>query len=125
MSTNIRIFGKRDIIVVKTGASDVQFIYFNAWQTPTNDSYAIQDAGENWIQAYIDWVMNRSEDEIEDVYFGSTPEYWENPNAYTLEDHDRVVGTKVVNYGKEHVGSLRKWIEESEAEGYVIDFEVI
>ncbi len=109
MSINFRIYAEREIFIPSVNKSDTQQESFHYWQTPTKASYQIIES-DNPIQAYKDWVLSNARDEQEDVYddpFDDVPS-----------------GTKTVNYGKEHVVQLDKWISEVESDGYVIKYEV-
>lgn len=108
MSTNLNIFAEREIEVVKTGARRTQHVTY--WQTPTEVTKKIMQA-TNRKQAYIDWVLSISEDEI--------------VNTYEYEDVfcDNPIGTEVYNSGKEHIDDFIAWCNYMEKEGYEIKFE--
>ena len=111
MSTNLHIYAERDVVVVKTGAKQVQQVSCRfTWQTPTEVTKEIMLAKDK-KQAYIDWVLSISKDEI--------------INTYAEEDVfcDNPVGTEVYNTGKEHVSELITWCNLMEKEGYNIKFE--
>ena len=111
MSTNLRIFAEREIEVVKTGARQTQHVnYWHTWQTPTEVTKKIMQA-TNRKQAYIDWVLSISKDEIVNTY------------EYADVFCDNPIGTKVYNAGKEHINDFIKWCNYMEKEGYEIKFE--
>lgn len=112
MSTNIHVRATREIIVVKTGVSEIQTQTCSMiWQTPTVITKAIM-ACEDKKQAYIEWVLSKCVDETQLVY---------------AEDdifHDKPpVGFETVNYGKIHVEEFNSWCDIMESKGYVIEFE--
>lgn len=111
MSTNLHIFAQREIEVVKTGSRQTQREYYrDVWQTPTRDTEKIMQA-EDKKQAYIDWILSISEDEIVNVY--AEDDYFEeNP-----------IGTKVHNTGKEHIDDFIAWCNYMEKECYEIKFK--
>lgn len=111
MSTNIHIKASRQIIVVKTGKTDMQTVYFNQWQTPSVDTYAIMESKDP-IQAYKDWALREQEDQVENVY--AEDDYFEEGEP---------IGTRTFNYGKEHVAEFEAWIREVEEAGYIVEFE--
>jgi hypothetical protein len=65
MSMNVYISAKREIVTVKSGIKDTQYIRFNAWQTPTDVTYKIVNS-ENQQESYIEWVMQQSDDYAEE-----------------------------------------------------------
>lgn len=71
---------------------------FNLWQTPTKITYEILNS-KNYFNAYKDWVSSISLDEKEPIY--------------DFKD-DSIIGHKIVNYGKDHIEELEKWIKEHE-----------
>ena len=111
MSTNINIFAQREIEVVKTGARQTQQVAYRfTWQPPTEVTEKIMQA-TNRKQAYIDWVLSISKDEL--------------INTYADEDVlcDNPIGTEVYNSGKEHIIGFTAWCNYMEKEGYEIKFE--
>ena len=108
MSTNIHFAAEREIVVVKTGQTRIQRINFeNVWQTPTRVTHELM-AGDP-IQGYKDYILDRSKDEILDVY--AEDDYFEERGP---------VGTRVYNAGKEHVAEFEAWLEMCEEEGYTV-----
>lgn len=108
MSMNVHIVGEREIFIPSVNQKDVQRIRFDCIQTPTKDSYEIERS-ENPIQAYREWVLNRFEDEVENVYADDD-----------ILCEGEPIGTEITNYGKCHVQELEKWISSVEADGYVV-----
>ena len=111
MSTNINIFAEREIEVVKTGSRQTQQVAYKfTWQTPTEVTKKIMQA-TNRKQAYIDWVLSISKDEI--------------VNTYEYEDVfcDNPVGTEVYNTGKIYINNFIAWCNYMEEDGYEIKFE--
>lgn len=112
MSTNIHVRATREIIVVKTGVSEIQSQTCSMiWQTPTVVTKAIM-ACEDKKQAYIEWVEAKSKDETQLVY--------EENDIF----HERApIGVEVVNYGKIHAEEFKAWCDIMESKGYVVEFE--
>lgn len=112
MSININVRATREIIVVKTGVSEIQSqICSMIWQTPTVVTKAIM-ACEDKKQAYIEWVEAKSKDETQLVY--------EESDIF----HERApIGVEVVNYGKIHVDEFKSWCDIMESKGYEIEFD--
>jgi len=81
--------------------------YFECLQTPTKVTYVILESSDPKA-AYTEWVlMNFGEDEIGDVYDFNV-------------SMDEPVGTKVVNFGKDHIEELERWINYHEKRGWNI-----
>lgn len=111
MSTNLHIKGTRTIRVLKTGKIEEQHIFANVYQTPTDITYQILNS-KNKLEEYEKWVMSVSEDYEENIYANYHDEMLErNP-----------IGTETINYGKEHINALKKWIHEAEENGYEIEY---
>ena len=111
MSINLHIFAEREVEVVKTGARQTQQVAYRfTWQPPTEVTEKIMQA-TNRKQAYIDWVLSISKDEL--------------INTYADEDIlcDNPIGTEVYNSGKEHIIGFTAWCNYMEKEGYEIKFE--
>lgn len=108
MSTNIHFAAEREIVVVKTGQKDIQRIYFDpVWQTPTQVTYEIMKGDP--IQGYKDYILERSRDEILEVY--AEDDYFEERAP---------VGQQIYNVGKDHVARFDEWLAMCEAEGYTV-----
>ena len=109
MSTNIHFAAEREVVVVKTGKTDIQRIYFDpVWQTPTQVTYEIMKGDP--IQGYRDWILREcSRDEILDVY--AEDDYFEERAP---------VGQRIYNVGKDHVARFDEWLAMCEAEGYTV-----
>ena len=112
MSTNIHMYGIRDVQVVKTGKIEQQRHKISVWQTPTLDSYAIAKAADP-VAAYIKWVEGRSYDQEEPVYADDDVFHEGEP-----------IGSETFNPGKEHIADLLKIIAALKEEGYDIVVEV-
>lgn len=114
MSTNIHIYGKRDILVVRTQKLEVQTIKFKfAWQSSTADTRKIMQC-EDKIQAYKDWIMSSqfAIDREEHVYADDDIFHENSP-----------IGTKIVNDGKEHIALFDEWLDMCNENGYGVYFE--
>lgn len=103
MSMNIFFKALREVVVKKTGKTDMQVVEYEVWQTPTKVTYEIYESKDP-VQAYVDWVLSTSEDEIVDVF----------------DDDKNYIGRQVVNFGKEHADEFLSWAAMMEAEGYDI-----
>jgi hypothetical protein len=117
MSMNVYIIAGREITFKKRNgevAIQTQTVYFDAWQTPTDDTYRIVGAN-NPKQAYIDWVMaNFDEDEEFNRY------------AYGDIFHEgEPIGVDVYNAGKAHVQEFLDWVEDVEENGYKVEIQII
>lgn len=110
MSTNIHIYGRRDILVVKTQRFEEQEIKFPAWQTSTFETHNIMSQDDK-IQAYTDYILSRAYDRCVDVY-DEDDIFCENP-----------VDTRIVNDGKDHIKMFDDWLDFCETEGYTVVFE--
>ena len=109
MSMNILFEAVREVVVKKTGKIDIQTIEYEVWQTPTNDTYKIHDSA-NPVKAYCDWVLQYdAKDEIVDVF----------------DDEENLIGSKTVNFGKEHIDEFLEWVKSAESEGYEVRTVVI
>lgn len=111
MSTNFHIRAHRRVQVLTTGKIEVQAIYPDVYQTPTKVTLEIIKSSDI-LQAYFDYVLASSKDYEEPVY-----------EEGDIFGEKLPVGVRVVNYGKEHVDGLKKYISELEKDGYEIDFE--
>jgi hypothetical protein len=114
MSTNIRIHAHRMIQVVKTGALDTQSTEFDAWQTPTTDTWHIMNATDTAgrLQAYRDWVIGTCEDEWESVYAEDD-----------LFQEREPVGFNMVNHGRDHIAWLDEWLQLLEQTGWEVSVD--
>lgn len=108
MSINIYFEAAREIIVKKTGKTDIQTIDRECWQTPTNVTYKIHNS-QDPVKAYCDWVLSQSEDETVDVF----------------DDDENFIGRKVINFGKEHVNEFLEWVDEMKRNGYDVRTAVL
>lgn len=108
MSTNIHIYGVRDILVIKSNKISVQSIRFEPYQTPSYATSKIMDS-ENKIQAYIDWVESVSYDEEVNIYA-----------QHDIFHEGEPIGVKTHNVGKEHLDELNTWIEYAVSNNYTV-----
>lgn len=60
MSTNFHIYGVREIVVVKTGKTEKQYISFKTLQTPTKKTWIMMNA-KNPIETYSKWVKEHKD----------------------------------------------------------------
>lgn len=111
MSMNIEFVGYRDVMVLRTGKTEVQNNSFSTWQTPTAVSLAIMKA-EDPFQAYRDWVLENSEDEIIEV-FADDDVFCEGEAT-----------PEVYNAGKEHIERFNKYLEGSAELGFDVRVEL-
>lgn len=110
MSTNIHIYGRRSIIVVKTQRIDEQEIKFSAWHTSTAETHNIMSHDDK-VQTYKDYIMSRAYDQYVDVY-AEDDIFGENP-----------IDTAILNDGKDHIKQLEEWLDMCEKEGYDVFVE--
>ena len=104
MSMNLNLSVNITATNKKTGKEFTTSRSCDLWQTPTNISYAIMEQ-EDKLAAYVKWVLDQSKDQIEE--------------SEILGQHFMVIGkeTRVVNYGKDHVEDVKRFIEENKADG--------
>lgn len=112
MSDNVKIFAEREVVARKTGKASVQTIHFDCIQTPTSVSYYIRDHHDP-LQAYKDYVLEISEDEVVDIYAAD--------DFFKERDPIRKI---TVNFGKDHILKLDKFLTDCEQEGYDVKVEV-
>lgn len=88
MSTNVHIYANRQVRFNTPNGerTDTQSNRFACWQTPTTDSYRIQDSGDP-ILAYRKWVENRANTEIAAGHLRELDEWTARMEAagYTIE----------------------------------------
>ena len=114
MSTNIHIYGERDILVIKTQKTEVQTIKFEGvYQTSTKESYMIMESPDR-VHAYKDIIMSKGWAVDEEV-----PVYADDD---IFGEHDPI-DTKIVNSGKEHIQQFDEWLKMCSEEGYDVYFE--
>lgn len=121
MSTNLHIEGTRPAFYRRRDGSIEEFethVSFSLWQTPTKVTWSIAGLPTfaEQLDAYCAWVLERSEDEVEPIY------------DWTELDGDfspKQIGTKVVNYGADHVKKLRQWIEDKLQIEYNLAFSAV
>jgi len=117
MSMNILITASRKITFKKKDGKrggGIQRNEFPTFQTPTDVTRKIITSMDP-AQTYIDWVLAEfSRDEIEPVF--AEDDIWQEGEP---------VGTRVWNQGKEHIEEFRGWIEDVEANGFTVKFEMI
>ena len=114
MSVNIRIHAHRAIQVIKTGALDTQSTEFDAWQTPTTATWHMLTPVDTQarLQAYRDWVMSACQDETEHVY--AEDDFFHEGEP---------VGTVIVNFGRDHLARLDKWLALLEQTGWEVSVD--
>lgn len=117
MSMNILITATREVTFKKKKGeqgSGLHTTTFDAFQTPTEVTYEIVSS-DNPVQAYIDWVLREcSCDEKLPIYA--------DDDIFGEGEH---IGFEIYNAGMEHVQSFRKWVEQVEEEGFVVELRVI
>ena len=118
MSTNIHIYGERDILVIKTQKTEVQTIKFEGvYQTSTKESYMIMESPDR-VHAYKDIIMSKGwavDVEIPIYAYDSIFD----------EDDPEPIRTQTVNYGKEHIQRFDEWLKMCSEEGYDVYFEAL
>ena len=110
MSMNFHITAVRNIVVVKTGASDTQYCNYQTWQTRTETTREIL-ASSDPVAAYKTWVMGIAQDENVPVYNEDDPLGDFSPVEY-----------KIVNNGEQECTQLDRWIAEVTSQGYELEF---
>ena len=114
MSTNVHIYGKRDILVIKTQKPDTQTIKFEGvYQTSTAETWKIMKSPDR-IQAYKDSIMSNGWAVDEEVPVYAEDDWYEE---------NEPIGVKIVNDGKEHIKRFEEWLEMCSEEGYNVYFE--
>ena len=109
MSINIHFEATRDIVVVKTGATEIQSERFReVCQTPSKVTDKILKSADPF-QAYRDWVLENQEDQSE-------PMYADDDVFHT----GPIVGYETFNYGKEHIKDFDGWLKMMEEGGYEV-----
>ncbi len=112
MSNNVIVRRVREIKVIKTGKICFQSDrYPYLWQTPTEATRKIVSA-ENPFEAYKEWVLSVSNEQIELVYAKED-----------IFQEQEPIGCKKRHLGKEHIKEIGEWINNSEQEGYEVHFE--
>jgi hypothetical protein len=110
MSINIAFIAKRDITINCTGKQEVQQEYFDScWMTPSHITRSIIDS-EDPFEAYRQWVLSVSYDEIEDVFA---------EDDFMCEREP--IGSRVYNMGEIHVKSFNEWLQQRREDGYDIE----
>lgn len=113
MSMNILIEATRQVQVVKTGKITEQRIRFDAWQTPTTITQDII-CSQHPASVYKGWVLSSSQDHTVAVF--AEEDIWEEGEP---------IGTKIENFGKDHVAEFEEWLRWCEAEGFEVSFHMI
>lgn len=111
MSNNFHIEATRQVQVLKTGKIETQRQYLEVWQTPTKETDVIMSA-DNPLQAYFDWVLSISEDEIVLIYADDD-----------IFQKNGPIGREVQNMGEDHVEEMKMIVKELESEGYELTYE--
>jgi len=110
---NILIEAQRQVQVLKTGKIIEQRIQFPAWQTPTTITQDII-CSQHPASVFKGWVLSISEDQTVDVF--AEDDDWEEGEP---------IGTKIENFGKEHVAEFDDWLKMCEEEGFEVSFSMI
>jgi hypothetical protein len=113
MSKNLHIVGTRECMVVKTGILFTDNKPVEIYQTPTRITNKIL-ASDNPLQAYFDYVLENSLDEVEFVYA-----------VDDIFEENEPIGTKICNYGKEHIMEIQRVIDDMISQGYEIHYELM
>ena len=115
MSMNIHIYAKREVIVTATGEKDFQWKRFDAWQTPTNVSYAIANS-DNPVESYIGWVKSIGKGLIREVPVYAEDDIFGERNPLRYETCDPA---------QEHIDDLNEWIDHVKSQHYEVILEVL
>lgn len=114
MSTNLHLSASRNITVNSKGKAkgktDVQYINYNLWQTPTTVTTKIMLSG-NIKQGYKDYVMSLSQDRTELIY-----------HEDDIFRDGKPIGSEVINESKTECVKFDEWLVEAEEDGYTIEF---
>lgn len=113
MSMNILIVGLRDVLVLATNRRETQSTYFEAYQTPTRVTYAIEKS-DNPTQTYIEYVESFGQ-EI------TVPRYAED-DPFEMGDP---IGQDTYNLALDHIEEFKEWLAMCEKSGYTVHYEVI
>lgn len=111
MSTNIHFRAQREILVIKTGRQEIQHVYFDQWQTPTEVTLRLMRSHDP-IAAYRDWILSMGRDEELGLYAEDDP----------FEEREPV-GKMIYNASQDHVDEFDQWICTCQAEGYTVSAE--
>ena len=107
MSMNVYIYAEYEVLNLKNKQKRTMQESFDAWQTPTEDTYRIVRSDDP-IKAYCDWVLKVSEEEVLELY--------------ALEDilsEGPVVGYETYHPGKDHIAELMELVENMQEIGTV------
>ena len=110
---NILIDAQRQVQVIKTGKIIEQRIRFDAWETPTQVTMQILNSKDP-ASVFKDWVLTACEDHTVAVF--AEDDVWEEGEP---------IGTKIENFGKEHVAEFESWLKMCEEEGFEVSFSMI
>ena len=113
MSMNVFICAEYPVRNLKTGQLRTLQEPFDAWQTPTEETYKIVRSDDP-IQAYCDWVLSVSQEE-------RLERYAEDDIMCT----GPVVGYDTYHPGKKHVAELLEWVERMKSLGGTVKVEVM
>lgn len=112
MSMNIHISGVGEAIYPNGKKYPVVEI-FNVLQTPTTITNDILKS-EDKLAKYKEWVMltygNDEQEEILDY------DDWDSETSYY-----RVIGHKIINYGRDHCEKLDKFVEDIIEKGLILE----
>jgi hypothetical protein len=109
MSINIHFKGERKVQVISTGKIETQTTKIpNVWQTPTEVTKEIMKSNDP-VQAYIDWVMSQSKDDVCLVYA--------KDDVFCERDP---IGYETVNEAKDHTHGFKQTINALTKAGYTI-----
>ena len=111
MSCNIHFVAKRTIYIPSIDKDEEQEIYFNVWQTSSEETRQIQESDDH-IQSYKEWVMSRNIIDQYPVYEEEDDFFCENP-----------IGYKEINVSQEHIETFNQWLESCQENGYTIEAE--
>lgn len=115
MSMNIYIEAKREVIVTATGEKDFQWKRFDAWQTPTNVSYAIVNS-DNPLESYVNWVKEVGEELVCEIPVYAPDDFFCEGAPVSHETYDPA---------QEHIDDLNEWIDHVKSQHYEVILEVL
>jgi hypothetical protein len=111
MSTNIHIYGIRQVMVIKTGKVIEQETQFSCWQTPTvvTEKIIEHPHDKDRIQKYKSWILSKQKVE-------RLPRFKEDD----IFGEGEPIGYEEFNAAQEHVDLLDSWLEWCKEEGYEV-----
>ena len=110
MSLNFHILGNREIIVKKTGKTEIQTKYIDIPETPTRVTEELLKSSDP-VESFLAFIESKNIVETISLF---------DPDDFFCENP---IGKKEINFSKETVEEIREKIRELEESGYEITFE--